>query len=51
MFGRRSRERRSTVGTALMIRTGDDLVTIVFSGVADAPAKAKRIFDTAKARM
>jgi hypothetical protein len=39
------------VGPALMIRTGDDLVTIVFSGVAGAPAKARRIFDTAKPRM
>jgi hypothetical protein len=34
-----------------MIRTGEDLVSIVFSGVEDAPSKAKRIFDTAKARM
>lgn len=39
------------VGPALMIRTGEDLVTIVFSGVDDAPAKAKQIFDVAKARM
>lgn len=39
------------VGTGLMIRTGDDLVTIMFSGVDDAPAKAKKIFDTAKAGM
>ncbi|MEO7149499.1 MAG: hypothetical protein ABIY40_06155 [Rhodanobacteraceae bacterium] len=39
------------VGTGLMIRTGDDLVTIIFSGVDDAPAKAKKIFDTAKIRM
>jgi hypothetical protein len=39
------------VGTALMIRSGADLVTITFSGVTDAPAKAKKIFDTAKARM
>ena len=41
----------AVVGPALMIRTGEDLVTIVFSGVADAPAKARRIFDTAKSRM
>ena len=33
-----------------MIRTGEDLVTIVLSGVSDAPAKAKRIFETAKPR-
>jgi hypothetical protein len=39
------------VGPALMIRTGEDLMTIVFTGVSDAPAKARRIFDTAKARM
>jgi outer membrane protein assembly factor BamE (lipoprotein component of BamABCDE complex) len=39
------------VGPALMIRTGEDLVTIVFSGVSDTPAAAKRIFDTAKAKM
>jgi hypothetical protein len=39
------------VGPALMIRTGDDLVTLVFSGVQDTPAKAKQIFDVARARM
>ena len=39
------------VGPMLMIRSGEDLVSIVFSGVHDAPSKAKRIFDTAKARM
>lgn len=39
------------VGPALMIRTGDDLVTLVFSGVNEVPAKAKKIFDTAKGRM
>jgi hypothetical protein len=39
------------VGPALMIRTGEDLVTLVFSGVSDAPATAKKIFDTAKAKM
>jgi hypothetical protein len=44
-------DQAAAVGPALMIRTGDDLVTIVFSGVSDAPAKAKRIFDTAKSRM
>jgi hypothetical protein len=41
----------ATAGTALLIRTGEDLVTIVFSGVTDAPAKARRIFETAKPRM
>jgi hypothetical protein len=39
------------VGPALMIKTGDDLMTIVFTGVTGAPAKAKRIFDKAKSRM
>jgi hypothetical protein len=38
-------------GPLLMIRTGEDLMTILFSGVSDTPAKAKKIFDTAKARM
>lgn len=39
------------VGPALMIRTGEDLVKIIFSGVSDAPVAAKKIFDTAKPRM
>jgi len=39
------------VGPALMIRTGDDLITLVLSGVSAAPAKARRIFDTVKPRM
>jgi hypothetical protein len=39
------------VGPTLMIRTGEDLVQLVFSGVTDAPAAAKKIFDTAKPRM
>lgn len=44
-------DQAAAVGTALMIRTGEDLVTITFSGVEGAPSKAKQIFDTAKARM
>ena len=40
-----------SVGTTLWIRSGKDCVQIVFSGVNDAPAKAKKIFNTAKARM
>ena len=44
-------DQAAAVGTALMIRTGEDLVTITFSGVEDAPAKARKIFDTAKPRM
>ncbi len=41
------------VGTGLMIRTGEDLVTILFGGVSDVPAPeaAKKIFDTAKPKM
>lgn len=44
-------DQASAVGPALMIRTGDDLITIVSSGVSDVPAKARQIFNTAKARM
>lgn len=44
-------DQAAAVGTALLIRTGKDLVTITFSGVEDAPAKAKKIFTNAKARM
>jgi hypothetical protein len=40
-----------SIGPTLMIRSGEDLVTLVFSGVDDAPATARKIFDTAKARM
>jgi hypothetical protein len=39
------------LGPALMIRTGDDLMKLIFSGVDDAPAKAKKIFQTAKPRL
>ena len=38
-------------GPALFIRTGDDLVTLVFSGVSDRRAAAKKILDAAKAGM
>ncbi|MEO7205731.1 MAG: hypothetical protein ABI145_02865 [Steroidobacteraceae bacterium] len=44
-------DQAGVAGPALLIRTGEDLVTMVFAGVAGVPAKAKRIFDTAKARM
>ncbi len=37
-------------GPALFIKSGDDLITLVFSGVADAPAAAKKIVDTVKAK-
>ena len=39
------------IGPTLMIRTGEDLMELVFSGVDDAPAKAKKIFQTAKPRL
>jgi hypothetical protein len=39
------------VGPALFIRTGDDLMTIVLSGVNDRPAAAKKIFDAARGAM
>jgi hypothetical protein len=39
------------VGPALMIRNGGDLVTIVFTGVEETPARARQIFAAAKARM
>lgn len=44
-------DQAAAVGPALMIRTGEDLVTLVFSGVPNMPAVAKRIFETAKAKM
>jgi hypothetical protein len=44
-------DRAVAAGPALMIKTGDDLVTIVLAGVDDFPATAKKIFDTAKPRM
>ena len=44
-------DQAAAVGPALMIRTGEDLVTLTFSGVEDIPTAAKKIFDTAKARL
>jgi uncharacterized iron-regulated membrane protein len=44
-------DQAAAVGPALMIRTGEDLVMLVFSGVDEIPPKAKVIFETAKARM
>jgi len=44
-------DQAAAVGPALMIRTGEDLVTLTFSGVDDAPAVARKVFDTARARM
>ena len=39
------------VGPTIMVRTGEDLVTIVMSGVAAPIAKAKVIFSTVKRRL
>lgn len=44
-------DQAAAIGPALMIRTGEDLVTLTFSGVEDVPTAAKKIFDTAKARL
>ena len=44
-------DQAGVAGPLLLIRTGDDLMTMVFNGVTGTPGKAKRIFDTAKARM
>jgi hypothetical protein len=44
-------DQAASAGPALMIRTGEDLVTIVFFGVDDAPTVAKKILTVAKARM
>lgn len=44
-------DQAGVAGPLLLIKTGDDLMTMVFSGVTGTPEKAKRIFDTAKARM
>lgn len=39
------------IGPELMIRTGEDFVTITILGIDDDIAAARKIFDTAKARM
>lgn len=44
-------DQAAAVGPALLIRSGEDLVTLTFSGVDDAPAVAKKVFGIAKARM
>lgn len=44
-------DQAATVGSQLWIRTGDDLVTLTILGVDDVPAVAKRILETAQARM
>lgn len=44
-------DQAATVGPQLWIRAGDDLVTLTILGVDDVPATAKRILETAQARM
>jgi hypothetical protein len=44
-------DQAAAIGPTLMIRSGDDLITIVLSGVDDMPATAKKIFATAEARI
>lgn len=44
-------DQAATVGPQLWIRTGDDLVTLTILGVDDVPTVAKRILETAQARM
>ncbi len=39
------------VGPAIMVRKGEDLVTIVMSGVAAPIAKAKAVFSTVARRL
>jgi hypothetical protein len=43
-------DQAAAAGPALFIRTGDDLITLVFSGVSDVPAAAKKIVDTVRAK-
>jgi hypothetical protein len=44
-------DQAGSAGPLLMIRTGDDLVTLVFTGVDDQSTAARKIFDTARPRM
>lgn len=44
-------DQAATVGAQLWIRTGEDLVTLTILGVDDVPAVARRILETAQARM
>ena len=44
-------DQAAVVGSTLMIRSGEDLVTLTFSGIDDTPAVARKVFDTAKDRM
>jgi len=44
-------DQAAQMGPALMIATGEDLVTIIFGGVDDVVPKAKAIFAMVKARL
>lgn len=44
-------DQASSMGTGFMIRTGEDLITVVFSGVDEPVEKAKRIVATMRPRM
>lgn len=44
-------DQAAQIGPALMIRSGEDLVTIVFSGVDDGLPKARKIFALVKAKL
>jgi hypothetical protein len=44
-------DQAAAIGPMLMIRTGDDLVKITFSGVSGTPGKARQIFEIAKGKM
>jgi hypothetical protein len=44
-------DQAKAVGTMLMIRRGEDLITITFSGVDDLPGKAKQIYQVLDKRL
>ncbi len=44
-------DQAAQIGPAFMIRSGNDLVTIVFSGVDDTPKKAHAVFDIVKTKL
>ena len=44
-------DQATTIGPVLMVRTGEDLVTLTFQGVADPPATARRIIEIVRPRM
>jgi hypothetical protein len=44
-------DQATAVGPMIMIRRGDDLITLVISGVPDSAAAAKRIYDLLDQRL